>query len=74
MEGKGGVLNDQDWKDYRIETLNKRRKETLGKILFSKRQHPSQVEQEISANYLVPEASKDIQMDSFEQEKEELNH
>lgn len=32
------------------------------------------MEQEISANYLDPEASKGIQMDSFEQEKEELNH
>ena len=67
------MLEKKELMEHRIKNWIKRRKESLNKILFSKRRHPSQVEQGMSVNSLAPEASEDIQMDSFEQEKEELN-
>jgi len=63
----------KEWMEHRIKDWIKRRKESLNKVLFSKRQHPSQMEQGISVYSLTPDTSEDIQMDSFEQEKEELN-
>ena len=54
MEDKDGVSGTKDLIEYRIKNLIKMRKESLNKILCSKRLHPSQVEQGISVNSLAP--------------------
>ena len=41
MEDKGGVSGKKEWMEHRIKNWIKRRKETLNKILFSKRRQPS---------------------------------
>jgi hypothetical protein len=70
MEDKGRVPGKKEWMEHHIKNWIKRRKESLNIILFTLVTNGTR----IPVNYLAPETSEDIQMDSFEQEKEELNH